>query len=252
MANPHKFYLKHMHKKTGFRGSWDPGKLMELGYVGKHDKYGVFTVYTSLADEGITGKPSPEPQGSEEDYTSSDSVSINIKAAGSAPVAGSVLTNVDAGFTIDLKSERAVVFQTSGHRTLHLVNMKEIEQQVVKKYKDGIWEKDWLIVTHLVKTDSMTVIISNSGQSQVELKASGGAGAANLKLTDASLGLTVARQSGSMLKYIAKQGGTPLYRVMGLYHPLFRDWKLKGKGEGPEHLSVQDFDENELEDYDED
>lgn len=81
MARPYVFYLNHMNKKSsGFRGVWDPGRHIELGYIGKLDNQGVFTVYTSLKDEGIEGKEGPEPAGNEIDYTSSDSVSITAKA----------------------------------------------------------------------------------------------------------------------------------------------------------------------------
>lgn len=106
-----------------------------------------------------------------------------------------------------------------------------------------------MIVTHVTKADTMTAIISNSSKSTVELKASGAAGAGNLKLTDISLGLTVVSESGSTLKFIAKNGVTPLYRVMGLNRSFFGNVMLKPKGArglGPEHLTMVDFNEAEL------
>ncbi|MBC7934513.1 MAG: hypothetical protein H7Y86_04015 [Rhizobacter sp.] len=250
MANPYKFYLAHMHDKSGFRASWDPSRVLKIGYVGKLDKFGVFTVFSSLEDEGIVPKIGAQGSKVDMDYTSHDSVSVSLKASGTAPVAGSALTELDAGFTIGFKGGSGVVFQTSGQRTMEIINMDAIQKQIVEKFNEGNWDQDSLIVTHLVEADTVTVIISNSSNGLLELKAKAGVGTANLKLTDATLGLTVAREQGSTMKFISQSGLTPLYRVMGLHHPLFKDWKLTPKGKGPENLSVQDFDSKEVEEDD--
>jgi len=221
MANPHQFYLIHMNKKTGYRATWDPGRPLIIGQIGKLDKSGVFTVYSSLEKEGIPIEILTDTSASEMDYTSHDQVNISIKAKGATPVTGSVLTKADAGFTIGFKSERAVVFQAKGFKTHQITNLKEIEKQVREKYKNGNWEKHWLIITTLVETSAATIIISNSKNVMLDLKAQANVGTAKLKLTDASLGLSVAREQGSTLKFLAEAGLTPLYTLSGIRHPLF-------------------------------
>jgi hypothetical protein len=251
MANPHKFYLSHMNAKTGYRATWDPGRPLQIGQVGKLDGSGIFSVFSTLEKEGIPIEVLSDESSGEMDYTSNESVNISVKLAGSAPAAGSVLTDVEAGFSFEFKSEKAVVFQTSGHKTHQLVNLGEIEKLVLKKFNDGNWEKDWLIVTQLVAADTATIIISNSSNGKLELKAKAGAGTANLKLTDASLGLTVAREQGSTLKYITQNGLTPLYRLMGIRHPLFGKKQLATRSDkeqvDQEKFRLQEFDNGETE-----
>jgi acetylglutamate kinase len=58
---------------------------------------------------------------------------------------------------------------------------------------------------------------------------SGRVSAASIALISVSLGLTVANEKRSTLKYIALNGPTPLCKAMGLRHPLFGKKQLAKK-----------------------
>jgi hypothetical protein len=251
-SNPYKYYLTHMHDKSGYRAIWDPGRNMELGYIGKLDATGSFTVYTSLENEGIPMVRKPESSPVDEDYSSTEGIDINAKLSGEIPLAGSILTAGEAGFNINFTKRDGVVFKTTGQVTEELINMAAIEKVVLEKYDTKNWEKDWLIITKLVRAKSATIIISNSSKCMLDLKAKTDIGAGQLKLTDASLGLTLAKESGSSMKFIAQAGITPLYQLMGIVHPMFSRPQFLGKGptDGERKLSDQPFDPKELEDQD--
>ena len=250
MAKPAKFYLSHINKQTGYRATWDPGKPLKLGQIGKLDDYGVFNVYTSLEGEGIAVQTAQDGTAGDLDYTSSDSVTISTKLSGSAPVVGSGLSAAQAGFSFDFKSEKSVVFQASGITTSHITNLAAIEKAILEKYRAGNWDKNWLIITELVTAASATIIIVNSSTAKLDLKAQADISSGTLKLTDASLGLSVAREQGSTLKYISQSGLTPLYRVMGIVSPLFGKQQLGTRSvveEGEQlRFSVQEFNEQEI------
>jgi hypothetical protein len=250
MSSPNIFYVTYMNSQTGYRATWAPDVPLKIGMIGKIDKFGVFNVFSSLVKQGIPAEILSDTSSAEMDYTSHESVSITTKAAGSVPVAGSVLTSADAGFVFEFKSDQGVVFQTGGHKTHQLTNLEEIEQQILLKYDDGAWEKDLLIITQLAEADTATIIISNSSNVQLELKAKADVGTQELKLTDVSLGLTVARERGSTLKYITRNGLTPLYRVMGIRHPLFGKPYLGTRSDKEEQqketFKIQEFDPGEL------
>lgn len=249
MSKPAKFYLRHMSKKTAYRATWDPGKPLKLGQIGKLDSFGVFNVYSSLEKEGI---PIEFDEGSngDMDYTSSDSVTITTKLSGSAPAAGSVLSNAEAGFSFDFKSDQSVVFQAGEVKTSHITNLGAIETQILDKYKNQNWDKSWLIISEVITAGSATVIISNSSNTKLDLKANAEVAAGTLKLTDASLGLTVAHEKGSTLKYISQKGLTPLYRVVGIVAPWLADTYVGPRSVVEENeeiaLSVQPFNDAEL------
>jgi hypothetical protein len=240
MATPFKFYLDHISSKAGYRANWEPNKPLELGMIGRIDK-GIFDVVSSLEQEGLTPKILKDLTPGELDYTSNDTVDVDIKLAGQAPIAGSVLSNAEAGFVLNFHGENAVVFQIKDSLTHQIINMAALEKEIVKRFKDGTWPKDWLIITQLLEAVSATIIISNSSNNKVELKASANVGAASLKLTDAALGLSVAKESGSSLKVLAQQGITPLYRVMGVRHPLFGKTHVGARGEEVKAVQEESF-----------
>ena len=247
--NIHQFYLKHMAKQTGYRATWEPNRPLFVGAVGKLEE-GVFTIFSNLEKEGIVPEVVEDESEGFWDYTSNESVGVGIKLAGQAPIAGSVLTEADAGFTLDFKSQDAVVFQADKTLTHQIVNMGAIEKQIIEKYRNDDWPKDWLVINQLIEAESATIIISNSSNNQIDLKAAANIGTTNLKLTDASLGLHVVRERGSSFKILAKNGITPLYRVMGIRHPLFGKPQLSTKEAvllpDDDTLEVQEFDADEL------
>lgn len=251
MANIHQFYLEHMASKTGYRATWEPNRPLTIGAIVKLEK-GVFTILSSLEKEGVTMDLMDDVSEGTLDYSSTGSVQIGVKLAGQAPIAGSALTEADAGFSIDFTSEKSILFQADKTKTIQIINMGAIEREVIKRVNDGSWQKDWLIVTQLMQAETATIIISFSSNSKIDLKASANVGVGKLKLTDASLGLNTVSEKGSHFKAIAAQGITPLYRVMGYRHPLFGKEQLSTKGATDEvqneQFGVQDFKPEELED----
>ena len=230
MSNPYQFYLEQIHAKTGFRATWDPGRPLKLGQIGKLDPSGVFIVYSNLEDEGIPIQINPAGPASDLDYTSHESVSVTAKLSGTLPAAGSAFGHADAGFSFEFRNADSIVFQASGCRTFQITNTAEIEAAVLKKYNRGHWEKDWLIIAQVIEAASATILIANSENAVLELKANAKAMAAAIKLTDASLRLVLAREQGSILKFITQSGLTPLYRLMGIKTPFLGDPGLYTKG----------------------
>lgn len=249
MANPSRFYLSHMHAKTGYRATWDPTKLLKIGSVGKLE-HGVLNVYTSLDKEGVPLEISSNNFGAAMDYTSHESVSISTKLSGAVPKIGSTLSEFDAGFTLNFRGDNGVVFQTSNHKVHQLINLAEIEDLVLAKYDKGNWDKEWVIVTELIEADAATIIISNSNNGVLELKADTSIAAQNLTLTDVKLGLSVVYEKGSSLKYLSQHSITPLYRVMGLRSAFLSNLSISNKGKPDvevirERLAILEYSEME-------
>ncbi|QIL40707.1 hypothetical protein G7074_16410 [Pedobacter sp. HDW13] len=232
MANPQKNYLSHMSRQIGYRATWDPGRPLKIGFIGKLDSSGVLAIYSSLENEGIPMDIFVDDSTADMDFTSSDSVTISMKVSGSAPVLGSALTLSEAGVNFEFKNDEGIVFQTTGNKTSQLINLGKITKLILEKYEDGSWDEDWVVVTELVSADSATIIISNSSGANLDLKANAGIGASGIKITDAALDFSVARQHGSTLKYIAQNGLTPLYKIMGIRDPFIGSVSVEPKDIG--------------------
>lgn len=248
MSNPQKFYLKHMYKETGFRAAWDPGSPLEIGMIGKLDSKGAFTVWSTLAKQGIEPEILLDKSKSSIDYSSQNGISIEAKAEGKVPSVGGLLGETEAGFDIAFTSGQGLIFKATGYRTDKIVNIEDLQAAILEKYENGVWQKDYLIITGLATAATATIIISTGSTGKLALKAKTGISAQNLVLTDANISLTASREEGSIYRYIAKKGLTPLYSVMGVRHPWFGHPTLKVRGENEDELKALPFNPDEIPD----
>jgi hypothetical protein len=181
-------------------------------------------------------------------YTSEGAVDITAKLAGQASAPQSGLAQGDAGITVQFKKQDAVVFQINGSRTHQLQNTGEIEREVLKRFRENNWPKDWVIITELVEAKEATILISNSKDSVIELKANADVRATNdLDVADTQLNLSVIAKKGISTEIVAKEGITPLYRASGIKKPVFGDPSLGTKELFGEVLEEVPFDPSELE-----
>ena len=227
------FYLDHIYaSSSGYRATWEPGTKLKIGDIIKLDKYGVCNVFSSLEEQGITPNIRSSHSSSNKDFTSGKGLDITLKGSGDTPKAGSVLAEGDAGFTIQFKSGKNIVFKISGYTEEQIVNLDAIEAAVIEKYKKGNWNKDLLIITNLITADSATIIISEQGNSAVDIKAAAQVKAAELELTNASLGFQFVGNKNTSTNILAQNSITPLYKAMGLKVSLF----------GKKELDTRDLD----------
>ena len=113
MAKAWDQYTKEMFEKFGYMATWTPGVQLELGDVGVV-KDRLFTRITSLTNLGISFNKRDDKTEELQKHASSGSVSIVFKAAGKAPAVGSVLTQAEAGFTIEFKKNKSTVYEATG------------------------------------------------------------------------------------------------------------------------------------------
>ncbi len=241
-----KQYLKEINNKFQYRATWEPGKTLRPGDIGILEK-GVFSLRSTLEQEQIPVQVRTDESAGSMKYSSKGAVDIVTKIAGSASSPDSQLAKGDAGFTVQFKKEEAIVFDINGTKTHQIENTGQIELEVLKRYQENRWPKDWVIITELVEAKEATILISNSKDSMIELKANGSANTPELDIADAQLQLSVVAKRGISTEIVAKEGITPLYRASGIRKPLLGDPSLGTKELFGEFLGEVPFDENELE-----
>ena len=242
-----KQYLNEINKRFQYRATWEPNKTLAVGDVGILEK-GIFSLRSTLAQENIPQTVRTDESEGSMKYTSEGAVDITAKLAGQASAPQSGLAQGDAGITVQFKKQDAVVFQINGSRTHQLQNTGEIEREVLKRFRENNWPKDWVIITELVEAKEATILISNSKDSVIELKANADVRATNdLDVADAQLNLSVIAKKGISTEIVAKEGITPLYRASGIKKPVFGDPSLGTKELFGEVLEEVPFDPSELE-----
>jgi hypothetical protein len=240
MTKIHKLYTKEIYDNLRYRPTWLPGMPIELGAVGllENDR---FRPITSLKKLSIPFEDIIDTERDSIDYSSSTGVSITFKGAGETNPKFEAITKASAGALIEFSRTGAIVLQLQGvafHRIAdQQLLYKELMRSIVMGNEDK-WQRNWVVITEVVRADSATIVISNAANSKLELKADGSA--APTSLVDVSASLSVAKTSQVSTKIIAESGLTPLYigvRVKRKFLWLFDEVQV-ASAEGPESNDV--------------
>jgi hypothetical protein len=209
-------YTKEMFEKFGYLATWTPGVQLELGDVGII-KDRLFTRNTSLKNLGIAFTTREDKTEEKQEHYSAGNVSLTIKAAGTAPALGSVLTQAEAGITLEFKKSKSTAYQAVGCVAPMIDDQVALGKTILELFQQGKWNKDWVVVTELVQAKSGTVLISNSSSSKIELSAKGTlTGGAPTGIADVSAQLQLAFSKDMMTSLISQNGLTPLFKAKAI------------------------------------
>lgn len=231
MKGPRTQYTDEMYRKFGYYATWEPNKDLALGDVGilrKNEFTRLFHISRRFPSITFTELPDNTPGDLE--YISKGSVTITTKLGGTIPQAGSVLTEADAGITVEFSKENAVVFKANETYTPSIDDTIALGEEIIELFKQGKWEKDWVVVTELVKATSATVLISNKNNGKIELKANAEIDAVDFNIAKAEFEFSAAFTRGLETRVIAQQGTTPLFKAMGIKSRLVLPPTFRMKG----------------------
>ncbi|MBO0950880.1 hypothetical protein [Fibrella forsythiae] len=230
MQGPQRQYTNEMHRKFGFFAIFTPGTPLALGDIGTFDK-NQFKRISSLKEKfGIEPKIRLDTTREDIDYQSEGSVTISAKLSGVAALPGSALRDIDAGIIVEFNKENSTVFRAKGVLTHSIEDTISLGEQIVQLFKDSKWDKSWTVITELIVADSATILISQSADSKIELKATAQVDAADFDIADASLDFKAVFQRSLETNIVAKSGLTPLFRTMKIKTPIFSKPKFKTLG----------------------
>lgn len=228
MSGPMYQYTKEMFKKFGYLATWEPGVPLKLGDIGVI-RDNVFTRLGSISDIdiGFVFETREDDSPSNIEYSSEGSVSVTSKASGKASPEGSTLAQVDVGIIVEFGSKNSVLFKANGTRSPSIKDQLKLGREVLESYKNGKWDKNHVIITELITSDSATILISSSENAKIEMKASSNIGVSKIDIADASIGLEVNYYKNISTKIISESKITPMFKARGiktrwLAPPVFR------------------------------
>lgn len=242
MTNATRFYLQEIYDKSvGYRPNWEPNKPLRIGDVGILED-NVFTVVGSLEKMGIPMEVRTDESEAEIiDLSSENGFEIKTKAKGQVDPATPALGEMDAGFHVDFKREKSILFRIKGYKTHLIENLMSISQEIKKRYQNEEWEPEWVIINELLEANSATIMMSSEGSVSVGLKAKADVGLENLDIADADVELGADSGGKLALSIVGKKGITPLYRAVGIKRSFFGLGKVSvgSKGVGEEEAGEE-------------
>ncbi|PSL45399.1 hypothetical protein CLV51_104101 [Chitinophaga niastensis] len=246
MSTPPKFYVNHMFETTSYRANWTPDLPVVPGDIGVLE-YGQFVLTSSLAKQGLPFEVRESTGSLNLDYNSQNTAVRTINAnSGIIPVSG---VPVQANVEVTFKKDVGVLFQFSGSKRTIISNLDELGDTILERYNNGVWKKEWVIITDVITTDNTYIIISTTADNTLQLACSLPLGGDNnLALPGIKVG--VVNESGSSIKLLGSNHLTPLYNVRGVQKPFLGNpvFRLSEAIRNPDFKALEElpFDAKEL------
>lgn len=238
--NPISFYLKSLYKKThGYRPTWLPTKPIQIGDVGILEN-NVFDKVSTLKKYGIFFEAQTSENDAAIDFSSERGITLVTKLEGKVDPKAINLGEADAGFIIEFNHKNGFIFRLNGSRTSIISNLGRVKEEVLKRFKEGEWDKDLVIISELIEAKSATILVSGQAGNKVELKAQGNLNVSTMDIADACLNLRLESGQALAATILGQEGITPLYRAIGVKQPLFSDPKVSGREIGTEFQAIED------------
>lgn len=219
--NVNEQYTSELRTRFGYSATWLPNTHVELGDVGILRNYEYervrtlrdFSVYFETRSDAATGML---------DYTSADSVSVVVKAAGAAPAGLGAATNLKGNLEVSFNREHAVFFQASGCTTTSIADQHQLAQSLLDLYQALEWPEEYVVVTEVVNADRATVLVSSGSDALIEFAVDSGVALGQYALVDASAHVNIARSTNIGTQIVAQGGLTPLFKAKGIRKRLLR------------------------------
>jgi hypothetical protein len=222
-------YSKGIKRKLkNYWAAWLPSTRFSIGDIGTLNGY-LFEKVGSLRELKLRYYAEPDGDPSPLDLTSESGVALSFKAAGETSPKFAHLGAGDAGLKIDFGSEGAFILQAPETRDSEIADRLNLQRQIIGAFTEGNWDKDWLVVTRVLKAASATVLLSKSSNASLELSAKANLAGDVAALGAADAGITVKYQQGDTMTMIGARNVTPLFQLSRLKTSFFAPPKLTTK-----------------------
>lgn len=210
----------HGHLKPMF-ANWEPGKPIKLGDFGTMNKKR-FIHEGNIKNFGIKLKIRKDEKCDNREFTSGNKTEISFIPKGKF-TDGNIYTN--ASLKVEFGSEQGVLFNAVNCKHDIIINKQDVGDKIIELYNNKKWEKDWVIITEIVKSGSTTILVSGSKSSSIVLEAD--ANIKNLNLIDTSLKLKVKNKKNIGYSQITTEGLIPLLSLSKLQDKILSKPKVR-------------------------
>jgi len=203
-------YTREIHDNMNLYAAWPPGEMLSLGDYGiliekRFDRRG--NIYS---DFGIPKREKKYPSIANYKFSSLGRVQTSFKPSAQANLQG-IVNIIHASLDINFSDSNAVFFNSANCSQSSIDSIESIlAQEIIKLYKKGKWNPNFVIVSKLINADSTTAVISGSSSASISLEAASPQ-VPFINLADASIGLNSKSEKDIGFSIVSQGGLTPLF-----------------------------------------
>lgn len=214
-------YTRELKDNFNYVATWLPNVHLALGDVGVLED-NEFKYRTTLQYLGIPFTTTQKGAPARYSHSSANRVKRSLKLQGAAPVAGSLLAQADAGISFTFDGESAIFFEADECTVRMIADQLPLKSAILAAYGNGVWEKDFVVVSEVVEAATTTVIVAHGSGASIDLLAKAGV---TPSFSDINVdgAFKVANENQIGFNCVAKSGMTPLFRALGVKKGILRD-----------------------------
>jgi len=217
MASPAELYIKGVRAKTKYYAAWLPNAILKLGDIGILEGGTYFIPQTNLMNLGVNFSVIQGDSPMSFDLQSDRGVQTTNKIAGSIDPKAPNIPQAQAGVAVDFSATGAFIIKAPNTTQSIISDIVSLGIPILNLFKQGKWNKNWVVIDTLITAPSATIMISESSTGKIELTANAQIAAGKtVQLGDVNVDFGVSFTSGDVINMNAVKDITPLFKLFGV------------------------------------
>jgi hypothetical protein len=206
VANLAKTYTDNVFEALRYLPTWEPSVAVAVGDIAKIEDRG-YVRQMSLTDLNIAVKAHEGLRVKHRGWASEGA--LKIAASGKASSRGK-----KAATRLEFDAKHAILFRAERSNEITLERPDRAEKAILHLHEAGNWDTDWIYVTHVIRAERFTVLISDQKGASAELSVTGALGQDPARLAGGDVGVEVGATRGLAYELGGVEDATPLYRAL--------------------------------------
>jgi hypothetical protein len=185
--------------------NWEPSYPVNLGDYGTIDDK-LFSPLGNILDFGISFDICEDTVKSHKQFSPQGSVVMSFHAKGSVQMNG--VLNVNPCLELSFNKENTVFFNAAGCEYHCIKNKLNLGSELKRLLSQNQWNKNWVVVTDVIKAGSTTIVVAGSDASKAIIEAT--VSVEPIDLADSSIGFRLLNASSINYQVVSKPGIIPL------------------------------------------
>ncbi len=219
-----RLYTDELHAKYNYLASWYPTIKLSLGNIGYFNDERIFVPAGMLDENTVNLAPVYSPAATDFSHHSTHGFDYHVKLEGKIDTFAPHIPQGAAGIGMRFLREGAIFFQLDEVTHERIGDQIALARKLLELANNGEWEKDWVVVTEVMRAKRFAILVSESGEGKAELTAEADVSALGLKALTAKGGLSLVHSHALDTKIttpVASLDLTPLFRAVRIKRRFF-------------------------------
>jgi hypothetical protein len=197
---------------SGYHAAWYPDTPHAIGAYGRMED-DVFVAYGNIHDLGVKYVIDQDTIPSALELNASKGVAITTKIEGETNAELLHIPKASAGLGIEFKNEGSFAISADQVYEDRIMNPGALEAQLITLREQGKWDSSFRVITGILRMPVATILISQSGDTKLELSLEGTSTPSIKELGKASVNANFLWESSAVMKYAPARNAVPIIQL---------------------------------------